>query len=122
MTFNLRDTQAVEKILSAASSEQFDYKEDYSLSTPKHTLSITGSIRTLTILSISAQPANLYAELFNGWRIADATPLAFFHPRKNLVVIFRPDWVVQAHAGSLPEKELLVSKFGCFEELKAYLQ
>lgn len=122
MTFELRDPAVTKRILEAASPQNFNYKEIYYLIKSQKALNITESIRTLTILSISAHGVDLYADLFHGWKVADATPLAFFHSKNGSVVIFRSDWTVQAHSSAKKDSVYVVSKAGVFEQLKAYLQ
>ena len=61
----------------------------------QQTFTITNSIRTLTILSISAKPFNLYTDL---WFIANAS------------IIFCPDWTIQVHSCVKENRVLVVNK------------
>lgn len=122
MTFDLRDPAIIKRILDAASPKNFDYKEAYYLANSQNTLNITESIRTLTILSISAHDTDLYTNLFKGWKVADATPLAFFHTKNDKIITFCSDWTVQARSSVKKDEVFVVSKSGIFEQIKTYLE
>lgn len=120
--FDLRDPDVLKKIINAASPQNFDPNETYFLANPRPTRDITKSMRTLTILAISAEPSNLYTELFEGWKVADADPLTFHRQTNDAIVLFYPDWKVQVHIIPKRNDTFIVSKTGVFECLKKSLQ
>lgn len=121
MTFDLRDSAVIQNIIKAADPQNFDYKEHYNLSSQQQILEITDSIRTLTILAISAKPFNLYTDLFKGWNVSAAVPLTFHRFIDNASIVFCPDWTVRVQSCVKEEKVFAVSKSGVFEHLKNYL-
>lgn len=122
VTFDLREPSIAKKIIVASSPQNFDYHEEYYLIGTKKPLAITPSIQTLTIFAISAHSADLYAELFDGWHVAVQEQLAFYHSKRNIMVIFRPDWTIQVHHIPDIEKVFSVTDSDVFDQLKEYLQ
>ncbi|MCI9087610.1 MAG: hypothetical protein HFJ32_03540 [Clostridia bacterium] len=121
MTFDLRDPAIIHRIIEAADPQNFDYKEHYKLSSQQQTFIITDSIRTLTILAISAKPFNLYTDLFKDWMVKATTPLTFHRLMDNASVVFCSDWTIQVHSCVKGGKVLAVSKSDVFEHLKSHL-
>lgn len=121
MTFDLRDPAIIHRIIEVADPQNFDYKEHYELFSQQQTFIITDSIRTLTILAISAKPFNLYTDLFKDWMVKAATPLAFHRLMDNASVVFCSDWTIQVLSCVKGDTVLAVSKSGVFENLKNHL-
>ena len=120
MLFDLKESNVMWKVIEAANPQNFMYSEAYSLRGAKNEYVITESIRTLTILSISAAPANLYTDLFHGWKVADQSPLTFHQP--NLAsVVFCSNWTIRARFGFKSEEIFEVNKPNTFLQLKSYL-
>ena len=122
MTFDLRDPVVIHRIIEAADPQNFDYKEHYKLFSQQHTFNITDSIRTLTILAISARPFNLYTDLFKGWAVKAETPLVFCRFMDDTSVVFCADWTILVHSCVKGDTVFAVSKSGVFEHLQNHLR
>lgn len=121
VTFDLSASNVIRQIIEAACPENFNYGESYSLLNQAVLHDVTGSIRTLTILSISASSTNLYTELFQDWEVADKSPLTF-HRANLATVTFCSDWTIRVRFGIKDEEVFEVSKSDTFVRLKSYLQ
>ena len=120
MIFDLQEPNVIRQVIEAANPQNFIYNESYCLRGLSDFHAITESIRTLTILCISAS-SNLYADLFHDWEIADESPLTFHKP--NLASItFCSDWTVRVRFGFKDEMVFEVNKPNTFSQLKSYLQ
>lgn len=123
MTFYLRDPAVLQRIIQAASPQNFDYKERYELIAQQVQLfEITESIRTLTILSIASRPFDLYADLFKGWNVVATTPLNFYRAEDKTTVIFCSDWTIRLLRAKKDVETLYVNKLGVFTRLSNLLK
>lgn len=121
MTFDLQSHNIVHQLIQAADPSNFKFSELYHLYTLNESYNITDSIRTLTIFAISAAPANLYSDLFKGWKVASKSPLTFYRSESTVVQFFA-DWTIHARIGLKDEAVFEVGKMDTFKSLIDYLK